>query len=182
MAGVRLTLLRTDYAAMVTSGAITDEDLADALIASSSPLKSADLAGLKGRLHAPSLDVQALPTLADLAAKATGRDWPAVIQRTFGLWAAGHFDRGQALWTPAPGQGAFAAWRAWASHDLTPEAAGLSGFCAHVASAPDTAERALLRACETLGITEAAAETVFHRLLVDLAGWAQHARWLLWRS
>jgi uncharacterized protein len=182
VSGVRLTLPRADYAAKVAAGVITDEDLADALIACTSPLKPVDLAALKGRLHAPSPEVRALPTLADLAARATGRDWPAVIERTIGLWAAGHFDRGQALWTPAPGQGAFAAWRAWASHDLTPELAGLPGFCAHVASAPDTAERALLRACETLGITEVAAETVFHRLLVDLAGWAQHARWLLWQA
>lgn len=182
VAGVRLTLPRVDYAAKVAAGTITDEDLADALIACTSPLKPVDLATLKGRLHAPSPEIKALPTLADLAARATGLDWPAVIGRTIGLWAAGHFDRGQALWTPAPGQGAFAAWRAWASHDLTPEAAGLSGFCAHVASAPDTAERALLRACETLGITEGAAETVFHRLLVDMAGWAQHARWLLWQA
>lgn len=182
VAGVRLTRPRADFAAKVKSGTITDEDLADALIACESPLKPVDLAALKGRLHAPSPESPALPTLADLAARATGLDWPAVAHRTIGLWAAGHFDRGQALWTPAPGQGAFAAWRAWASHDLTPEAAGLRGFCAHVASAPDTVERALLRACETLGITEAAAETVFHRLLVDLAGWAQHARWLLWQA
>jgi hypothetical protein len=182
VAGVRLTRPRADFAAEVTSGAITDEDLADALIACASPVKPVDLAALMGRLHAPSPTIPALPTLADLASGATGLDWTAVAHRTIGLWAAGHFDRGQALWTPAPGQGAFAAWRAWASHDLTPEAAGLRGFCAHVASAPDTAERALLRACETLGITEAAAETVFHRLLVDLAGWAQHARWLLWQA
>jgi uncharacterized protein YbcC (UPF0753/DUF2309 family) len=182
VAGVRLTRSRADYAAKAACGTIADQDLADALAACASPLKPVDLASLKGRLHAPSPEIEALPTLADLAARATGRDWPAVIGRTIGLWAAGHFDRGQALWTPAPGQGAFAAWRAWASHDLTPEAAGLSGFCAHVACAPDTAERALLRACETLGITEAAAETVFHRLLVDLAGWAQHARWLLWQA
>ena len=182
VAGVRLTGARADYAAKLAAGSITDEDLADALIACTSPLKPFDLSALKGRLHAPSPDVQALPTLADLATQATGRDWPAIIGRTVGLWAAGHFDRGQALWTPAPGQKAFAAWRTWATHDLTPEAAGLSGFCAHVASAPDTAEGALLRACETLGITEAAAETVFHRLLVDLGGWAQHARWLLWQA
>jgi uncharacterized protein YbcC (UPF0753/DUF2309 family) len=182
VAGVRLTRPRAAYAAKVASGSITDHDLTDALIACTSPLKPANLVALKEQLHAPSPEILALPTLADLAARATGRDWPAVIGRTIGLWAAGHFDRGQALWTPAPGQGAFAAWRAWASNDLTPEAAGLSGFCAHVASAPDTAERALLRACETLGITEAAAETVFHRLLVDLAGWAQHARWLLWQA
>ncbi len=48
--------------------------------------------------------------------------------------------------------------------------------------APDTAERAILRAVERLGITEAAAETLFHQLLLDLGGWAQHARWLLWQA
>ena len=93
---------------------------------------------------------QALPTVADLAAKVTGTDWPAAISRSFGLWAAGHFDRGQAFWTPAPGLGAFAAWREWATHDMTPEIAGLTGFCAHVAAAPDTAERAILRAATAL--------------------------------
>ena len=126
VAGVRLTRPRAAYAAMVTAGTIIDADIADALIACASPLKPVDLAALIGRLNLPSPDVPALPTLAELSAQATGMDWPAVMQRTVGLWAAGHFDRGQALWTPAPGQGAFAAWRAWASHDLTPEAAGLS--------------------------------------------------------
>jgi uncharacterized protein YbcC (UPF0753/DUF2309 family) len=67
-------------------------------------------------------------------------------------------------------------------HDLTPEIAGLTGFCAHVAASPDTAERAILDACERLGIPDDAAETLFHRLLIDLGGWAQHARWLLWQA
>src|SRR6056297_585888 len=125
---------------------------------------------------------QALPTVADLAARVDGTDWPSIIGRSFGLWSGGHFDRGQALWTPAPGRGAFAAWREWAMHDLTPEIAGLTGFCAHVTEAPDTADRAILRACERLGITETAAETAFHRLYMDMAGWAQHARWLLWQA
>jgi uncharacterized protein YbcC (UPF0753/DUF2309 family) len=98
------------------------------------------------------------------------------------LWAAGHFDRGQALWSPAPGAEAFTAWRGWAMHDLTPEIAGLEGFCAHVACAPDTTERAILSAAETLGITDAAAPTAFHRLAMSLGGWAQHARWLLWQA
>ena len=47
---------------------------------------------------------------------------------------------------------------------------------------PTRAERAILRAAERLGITEDAAETAFHRLLIDLGGWAQHARWLLWQA
>ena len=182
VAGVAITRPRAELAAEVAAGRITDDDLAAALLACASPLKPADLALLKAKLAGSAPEPVALPTVADLAAADTCTDWPAVIARTFGLWAAGRFDRGQALWTPAEGQGAFAAWRDWAAHDLTPEVAGLRGFCAHVAAAPDTADRAILRAAERLGITETAAPTAFHRLLMDLGGWAQHARWLLWEA
>lgn len=182
VAGVRLTQDRACYAASVQAGTITKADLAAALAACPHPQRPADLAALLAALSRPSPPPAPLPSLADLAARATGTDWPAVIARSFGLWAAGHFDQGQALWTPAPGKGAFAAWRDWASHDLTPEIAGLAGFCAHVAAAPDTAKRAILRAADRLGIPEAAAETVFHRLLTELGGWAQHARTMLWQA
>ena len=182
VAGVNVLPPRAVQAARLASGAMDDDDLAAALIASPSPLKPADLALLKARMARPAPARAALSTVADLAARATGTDWRAVIERCFGLWAAGHFDRGQALWSPRPGHGAFAAWREWATHDLSPEIAGLAGFCAHVAEAPDTAERAILRAADRLGITAEAAPTAFHRLLVDLGGWAQHARWLLWQA
>jgi hypothetical protein len=182
VAGVQATRPRTDYAGQIARGEITDDDLADALFACAAPMKPADLALLKAKVHAPVAAPAALPTVANLAERATGTDWPTVIARSFGLWAAGHFDRGQALWTPAPDLSAFAAWREWATHDLTPELAGLTGFCAHVAASPDTAERAILRASEALGLEEAAAETAYHRLLMDLGGWSQHARWLLWQA
>ncbi len=182
VAGIALTQPRADLAAKVAAGEITDDDLTAALVASPSPVKPRDLAWLKVRMLTPAPTPQALPTVAELVAKATGTDWPAVIGRSFGLWAAGYFDRGQALWTPRPGHGAFAAWREWATHDLTPEIAGLTGFCAHVATAPDTADRAVLCAAERLGLTAEAAQTAFHRLLVDLGGWPMHARWLLWQA
>ncbi|MBC7738783.1 MAG: DUF2309 domain-containing protein [Candidatus Saccharibacteria bacterium] len=182
VAGVRLTRTRADYAADVQAGRIDDRDLAMALAACASPLKPADLARLKATLTASGGGTRMVPTVADLAARVTGTDWPAVIARSFGLWAAGHFDRGQALWSPAPLRGALAGWRAWATHDLTPEIAGLTGFCAHVAASDDTAERVILRACDRLCLSEAAAETAFHRMLMDLGGWAQHARWLLWQA
>jgi len=182
VAGVRITRERSDYTAAIAEGRILDDDLTAALSASTAPGKPADLAALKAALGSVGAAPAALPTVADLAAAATGTDWPEIIARTLGLWAAGHFDRGQALWTPAPGQRAFAAWRAWAVHDLTPELAGLGGFSAHVAGCPDTPERAILRAADALGLTPEAAETAFHRLLMDLGGWAQHARWLLWQA
>nr|WP_240335580.1 DUF2309 domain-containing protein [Pseudotabrizicola algicola] len=182
VAGIGLTLPRAELAGRVAAGEISDDDLVEALLACDSPVKPQDLGWLKARMRLPAAPPVALPTVAQLAADATGIDWGAVLARSFGLWAAGFFDRGQALWTPRPGHGAFAAWREWATHDLTPEIAGLHGFCAHVAEAPDTAERAILRASETLGLTPDAAETVFHRLLVDLGGWPMHARWLLWQA
>lgn len=184
VAGVRVTRTGADYAAAITQGLITADDLTDAVAASTSPLKPANAIALRqiaekiGDGPAP----RALPTVADLAAEATGIDWPALIDRCIGLWAAGHFDRGQALWSPAPGSQAFAAWRAWAMHDLTPEIAGLQGFCAHVGAAPDTTERAILAAAEALGITDEAAPTAFHRIAMSLGGWAQHARWILWQA
>lgn len=184
VAGVRVTRSGAEYCEAICAGRITEADLADALAASPSPLKPADTVMLR---HAAARigtapPPQALPTVAHLAAQATGIDWPALIDKCIGLWAAGHFDRGQALWSPAPGAEAFTAWRGWAMHDLTPEIAGLAGFCAHVACAPDTTERAILSAAETLGISESAAPTTFHRLLMSLGGWSQHARWMLWQA
>ncbi len=184
VAGVRVTRKGGEYCDAIASGAITEGDLAEALAANASPLKPADTAMLRhaaariGNGPAP----HALPTVADLAAGATGIDWPALIDKCIGQWAAGHFDRGQALWSPAPGAEAFTAWRGWAMHDLTPEIAGLTDFCAHVACAPDTTERAILSAAETLSLTGASATTAFHRLAMSLGGWAQHARWLLWQA
>lgn len=182
VAGVALTPPRATFAARVAAGEITEADLAEALHASAEPLKPASLAALRRALGEAGEAPRALPTVADLAARATGTDWPGVMARSIGLWAGGYFDRGQALWAPAPGQSSFAAWREWAMHDLTPELSGLAGFCAHVVAAPDTAERAILRAAGALGLSAAAAPTALHRLLVDLGGWAQHARWLLWQA
>ncbi|MFN3862669.1 MAG: YbcC family protein [Erythrobacter sp.] len=184
VAGIRVTRKGADYAAAIRERRISETDLEEALAAAMSPLRPANTTLLRRaaeRLGDRPRPV-ALPTVADLAAEASGIDWPGLIDRCIGLWAAGQFDRGQALWTPAPGAEAFAAWRVWATHDLTPEIAGLTGFCAHVAAAPDTPERAILLAAEALGINDAAAETAFHRLFMSMGGWSQHARWLLWQA
>jgi len=180
--GVRVTPERAHFAAKVTNGEITRADLHAALAACAETGKPDSVEALERALAADSLAPEALPTISDLAAQATGADWPTIFTRQFGLWAAKYFDRGQALWTPSPGLPAFAAWREWATHDLTPELAGLTGFAAHVAASPDTPERAILRASKTLGLSAAAAETAFHRLLMDLSGWAQYARYMLWQA
>jgi len=183
-AGIRATQAASDYARAIDAGRITDADMTAALDAATSPLKPGDVTALRAWAATPGTgDAPApLPTIADLAAGATGTDWPSIIERTIGLWAAGRFDRGQALWQPRPGEDCLASWRSWATHDLTPEIAGLASFGVHVTEAPDTAERAILRAADRLGLTAAASETAFHRLYMDLGGWSQHARWLLWQA
>lgn len=179
VAGIMLTPPRASFAARIAKGEITDADLLAALAASSSALKPTNLEALKAALGTEPAITGPLPTIATLAEDASGTDWPSIIAKSFGLFAAGHFDRGQALWLPKPGRSAFAAWREWASNDLTPEIAGLKGFCAHVAATPQAPEQAILRAADALGLSAEAAPTAFHRLLVDLGGWAQHGRYLL---
>lgn len=181
VAGIKVTQDADAYLAKIAEGTITQADVQDALDASPQALKPANILALKRAAQEAPAPV-ALPTVADLAAKETGIDWPSVIEKTIGQWAAGQFDMGQALWTPTPGAAVYDSWCAYAAHDLTPEIAGLTGFCAHVTGAPDNAERAILRASEALGISEEAAETVFHRLFMDLSGWSQHARWMLWQA
>ncbi len=180
VAGVAVTMPRAYYADRIVSGAITDADLADALAACANPGLS--VAALKAAALQPAPSPCALPTVADLAARASRIDWPGLIAERTGAWAADFFDEGQALWAVPHGPGAYAAWRAVASRDLTPEIAGLSGFARHAAHAPQSARDAIVRAAARLGVGADAAPTYFHGLLMTLGGWTQYARYRLWQA
>ena len=181
VAGTAVTMPREWYRRQIADGTITDADLAEALVAAPAAGRPVSLAALKIAVAQGVAAPVALPTIAELAAAATGIDWPGLIAERFGHWAAGYLDAGQALWA-APGGGAYAAWRAVATHDLTPEIAGLAGFARFVADAPPTAAAALQRAVATLGLPPAAVETACHRLLTTLGGWAQLARYHRWQA
>lgn len=178
---VPVVMPRAWYRARIASGAITDDDLAAALAASPHAAKPCDLAALTARLDdAP--EATALPTVADLVAGAGATDWPGLIADRIGAWAGGYFDAGQALWAAPRGRSAWSAWRAHATHDLTPEIMGLRGFAAFVADAPQDPVQAIARAAGRLDLSEAALESYFHQLLLTLGGWAQYARTALWRA
>ncbi|MBI1418264.1 MAG: DUF2309 family protein [Limimaricola sp.] len=184
--GARLTLPRDQMMARAAAGEITRADLTSALdslranpdLAALLPTDAAQAWHILQTAPAPAAP-RPLATLADLAAEITGTDWPGLVAERIGHWAAGHFDQGQALW-PAPPLGAWASWRSHAQHDLTPEIAGLKGFAAHVAGQPVTAREALSGASHALGLDPASAQSVYHRLLADMGGWAQLARGLGW--
>lgn len=182
IAGTEVTMPRSWYAKKIADGAVIDEDLAAALAIAPAALQPIDLATLNKAVLEASPPTPRLPTIADLAARETDTDWPGLIAERFGAWAASYFDEGQALWGAPPIKGAYAAWRAVASHDLTPEIAGLRGFATHVATAPEFATAAIARAVNRLGLKPAALETYFHQLLMSLGGWGQYARYKLWQA
>lgn len=177
--GTAITMPRAWYAEKIASGEISDGDL-EAVVAASGG--AATLAEVRQALAAPRVPAQAIPTISDLAAAVSGIDWPALLAERLGHWAAGYFDHGQALWPSPRDRGAYAAWRAVATHDLTPEIAGLTGFAATVADMPERAEEAMAAAVAELGLRQQALPTYFHRLLTRLGGWAQAARYRLWQA
>jgi hypothetical protein len=180
--GVPVTMPREWYAGRILTGAIADADLADALAACPHRDRPADVAALKALARQAAPAREALPTVADLAAAASGIDWPGLVADRIGAWAATQFDEGQALWTATGGRRAWTAWRAWAVHDLTPEIQGLSGFAAFVDGLPDDPAAALARSAGRLGLSAAALDTYLHALLLGLGGWAQYARHLQWKA
>jgi len=180
VAGTAVTMPRDWYLAKINDGTITDADLTAAL--AKVPNAAADVATLKAAAGETVASVTALPTVADLAADVSGIDWPGIVEERFGVWAAGFFDAGQALWQHKPGRRAFHAWRDFASHDLTAEIAGLSDFGALVANTPAQTRNALVAAADGLGLTAEASQTYFHQLLLGLGGWSQVARYHLWQA
>ncbi len=182
VAGSRATPSRVWYQERIESGRITDHDLEAALAAAPVSLRPPDVAALKAAAATPAPQPAAVATVAELAQSVSGVDWPGLIAERIGAWAASHFDEGQALWVAPAHRGVYDAWRWNATHDLTPEIQGLRGFARHVADAPDTADRAIARAVERLGLSTAALETAFHRLLMTLGGWSQYGRSRLWQA
>ena len=182
IAGQPVTMPRSWYQAKIASGTIIDIDLAEALALAPQGLRPANVAALKAAAQVSSPVGRAVPTIADLAAAVSGIDWPGLIAERFGAWAGGYFDEGQALWAAPRGVGGYAAWRAVATHDLTPEIIGLSGFAAHVSRTPERATDALADAVHQLGLPAEASETYFHQMLMSLGGWAQYARYVLWQA
>lgn len=182
IAGTEVTMPRGWYAHKMVTGTVSDDDLAAALAIAPAALQPIDLATLKQVARQASRPTQPLPTVAKLAAEQSGTDWPGLIAERFGAWAASYFDEGQALWGAPPIKGAWAAWRAVASHDLTPEIVGLKGFAAHVSAAPESALAAIARVVDLLELEPASLETYFHQLLMSLGGWGQYARYRLWQA
>jgi uncharacterized protein YbcC (UPF0753/DUF2309 family) len=182
VAGISVTMPRHWFREKIAAGDISEQDLREAWLNAPPCLRPSSVAALKAAAAIDRPTPKALPTIADLASEASGIDWPGLIKERFGHWAAGYFDVGQALWSPPRGNSAFAAWRSMATHDLTPEIAGLHGFALHVSQTPTCSTAVIARVTQRLGIEKVALGSYFHQMLMTLGGWAQYARYQLWQA
>lgn len=180
--GIPVAMPRQWYRRRIAAATITDDDLGAALEASPHTNKPATIAALREAAQQDRPAPSARATVADLCGRHSDLDWAGLIADRIGNWAGSYFDRGQALWAAPRGRSAWTAWKAFATHDLTPEFMGLKGFAAFVAEAPDDPTEAMARAAASLGLRDEALEIYFHQLLLSLGGWAQFARYELWTA
>ena len=180
LTGERPFMPRQWYLDRINSGFVSRQDLAEALLDEDATFlgsideESAEPAG-------KNASTPSIPDIAALARDTSGTDWPRLVIDWISRFAAGYFDRGQAHWAAPGGKSLFSAWRAHAMHDLSPEIAGLKGFCTDVAELALTAEDVIASAGTRLGLGSDPG-TYFHRLLMDLGGYAQYARQLMFSA
>ena len=180
--GIEMTLPESFYLQKIAQGVITREDLAFAL-------QKKGGFEVESFIHEVKITSQEdqeppkIPTLADTATLVTKTDWNRFITARISTWAASYFDVGQAVWQVANQQeDLFAAWRAEAEVDRTPELSGLKGFRRAVKALPPNHLEATAAALTLLEIPESGLPFYLHRLLLGVGGWSAYAARLDWDS
>lgn len=184
-AGARMTAPRSFYAQAIAQGRITDADLGAALAASSLPGAPQSVDELKAFASTQAADVPLapLPTVADVAQEVVGKGMAQFVTESISQWAGAYFDQGQAYWpSPWADLPPYAAWRAEAALDRTPEVRGVRGFRKHIAQLPASAVGTIHSALDALRVPADAVEAYLHRLLLTIHGWASYARYHLWQA
>ncbi len=188
VAGARSTMPRAWYRTAIEDGRIEDRHLERSLAAAREAARQraeilrhlpADAHALRAILATDREGRRAAsdPVVADAARQATGVAWDELVRDRVSAWASDHFDEGQAAWSsPFAGLGVWAAWRADASIDRTPEVLGLPGFRAFVGSLPEDATAARAELIAALDLPTAELELYFHRLLMQVGGWSAWTR------
>lgn len=155
--------------------AFLDAARADAVAAALAPDPVADERAAAGR--------PGVPGVADVAARVTGTAWPRLRTDRLSAFAAAYFDGGQAMWRSVDHRAPlYAAWRAEAGVDRTPEILGLRGFRSRVRALPDRPVAAIEALLGELAVPAELLERYLHGQLRRLGGWAALAAQPGWRA
>jgi hypothetical protein len=121
--------------------------------------------------------------LDSLAAGDRNASRTAFMTDEISKWCAAYFDQGQSVWRlPGRGLRPFAAWREAMRYDRNPEVMGIAGFRDLIAGLPDEPVAAIDEVVHRIGVPERAIEDYLHQAFLDIAGWAAHARYLVWNN
>ena len=192
VAGIDMLMPRAFFRQALAEGRIEDVDLEAACAAGAGdgrmPASAASLRRAVAQdtetVFRPSARVATVAEILDaLAVGDRLASRTAFMVDEISKWCAAYFDEGQSVWRlPSRGLGLYAAWRVTMRHDRNPEAMGIRGFRAAVASMPDDPVAAIAHVVAALGIPERAVGDYLHRALIDVGGWAAYARYRGWNA
>jgi len=185
-AGAHMTAPRSFYAQAIQNGRITDADL-EAALAQDSPFpgvpRNVDALKAFALRDATEITFETIPTIADVAQEVTGTDWAEFVTESISFWAGAYFDKGQSYWkSPWSELPPYAAWRAEAAYDRTPQVCGVRNFRQTVYAMPESSMETIITALDILDIPEKSLEAYLHCLLLTIHGWASYARYFLWEA
>lgn len=192
VARAEMLMPRSFYRAALASGRIEDTDIATALAAAppewrapttvgefEAALALEETARRKHQAHVASV-AEIIDALAEGNRQVSGT---AFMIDEISRFCAAYFDEGQTVWQlPERELRPYSAWRAAMQYDRNPEVMGISGFRQIVASMPADPVAAIAEVVEKQGVPPRALVEYLHQTLLDIAGWASYARYLVWES
>lgn len=122
-----------------------------------------------------------ITTVADLFdRKKVHAHWNRFITDEISKWCAVTFDENQTTWnSPWKSEGLFTGWLQAARYDRNPEAYGLTGFRAFIATLPEDSTKAIDHCIAILKPAEVPLTDFLHRQLATISGWAGYVRYLV---
>ena len=166
------------FRARWSEGAFSATDVSGA--ATRMGIAAETLTGILGGAVAPPARAQ-LPTwtAAEWIDWREGTRWHRTVCDALARWCELEHHSGRRL-DAADGVRPFARWHAFASADLSVDAAGLRGFRDAIASMPNDPDAAIEQALAELAVDCTERDAALLRLLSGIYGWAAHARKVAW--
>lgn len=180
--GIQMTLPFSFYLEKLKEGILTAEDLKEAAQRRFNvEIEVDELLDRLAEVDDQQRIKASTATVVDVATRLFETDWNRFMIARISSWAASYFDAGQAEWKAADADlGIFAAWKAEAGIDRSPEIMGLSEFRESARNLPQDPADAAKVALKILGVPGPAVDTYLHRLLLKVGGWSAYAARLDW--